>query len=241
MSLWTTPRCAAAPARRRSRTCPRSSRRTRLGMPGWPRAAPRTPRGPAARLTQWRLPRSARLARPGRTGTGKGLTKGGRTVTQRRTYTITVIMVCPTMRARTVRLAAFAAGSSARWATVTPGLTRGRTVRCEAAAGRGRVLRRPRRYALPPVRRLQLQREARMPHLRPVRADLLGRADGRGPRPSARPMTWVAAMRWALLRARETGIKRKVYAYPVPVVPDGCGRQNGWAYAVGKSDEDGCE
>lgn len=43
-------------------------------------------------------------------------------------------------------------------------------------------------------------------------------------------MTWDAAMRWALIRARETGVRRHVYAYRLGFRRPGEPR---WVYAVG--------
>lgn len=45
-------------------------------------------------------------------------------------------------------------------------------------------------------------------------------------------MTWEAAMRWARLRARDTGERHRVFAYAVSGVPMG----GKWRYAVGKAD-----
>jgi hypothetical protein len=40
-------------------------------------------------------------------------------------------------------------------------------------------------------------------------------------------MNWLAAMRWARLRSRDTGARYRVYGYP---------RGSGWAYAVKRAD-----
>ncbi len=45
-------------------------------------------------------------------------------------------------------------------------------------------------------------------------------------------MKWEAAMKWARIRARETGVKRRVYGY-FRWVPDPAGLRREWAYAIG--------
>lgn len=48
-------------------------------------------------------------------------------------------------------------------------------------------------------------------------------------------MTWEAAMRWALIRARGTGQRMRVFSHRVYVVtPDGV--RDSWAYRVGPAD-----
>jgi hypothetical protein len=44
-------------------------------------------------------------------------------------------------------------------------------------------------------------------------------------------VTWQAAMRWALMRARDTGVPRQVYGY-FRWMNDGTGLRKVWAYAV---------
>lgn len=52
-------------------------------------------------------------------------------------------------------------------------------------------------------------------------------------------MTWEAAMRWARTRARETGVRHRVYGYRIGGAAHVPGmtviwRGTGWAYAVGR-------